>query len=569
MPLPELITTAEQRAADRGGPAPGPPPEIQDAVYAVRGSAAEGEVLTFAGGRPEWKPPLLGSILDATKYLEVGLADNTAAMSAALDDANAAGKPLWVPSRDIVTGPIVKAYAPNILSAGGRIISKAGTTGKQALWSFEGSLAAAVNTTAALAEGDTVVPVPTAGIAAGDTIIIGENTLYDATGLEANRFVGCQARVRSIDSGAQLTVYEPMYRAFANGAKVRKVNALLHPQVHGLRFLNAGAADPANYLGGLWIKYGVAVDVDIETEGMTAGGLRLYSCYDFRARLRATHHVWNQGTGQFGYGMDAIAACTHGRAEVHAQDSAEAFTTNGWDADYGEPLHVSVTGSHHGANQGGFSTHPGGRWINFHNLDVSGAGLGVSLRCRDATVRDSRIVRTTGAGTYGKGIWVFDSADGAVIENNDIAYTGRMGISVNRGLTRGRIVGNRFRELGEGGIVFNDAGVSDWTIERNEFVNVGRAQVGGGNRCIRFVATATDCTVANNHSHDSTGDPNKATKHLCESSAAGSARIKCYGNVAHDGLTLGTAQGTSGITARFNEVKIDAAGAANTAPAYP
>lgn len=53
---PPLIDVAAARGAGRtGGPIP-PTPEILDEVAAVRGSAAEGEVLTFSDGRPVWLP---------------------------------------------------------------------------------------------------------------------------------------------------------------------------------------------------------------------------------------------------------------------------------------------------------------------------------------------------------------------------------------------------------------------------------------------------------------------------------------------------------------------------------
>lgn len=64
MPTPDrppLIDVATGRAAARGGTAPPPTPELQDEVYAVRGSESEGEVLTWASGRPEWKPSAAGS----------------------------------------------------------------------------------------------------------------------------------------------------------------------------------------------------------------------------------------------------------------------------------------------------------------------------------------------------------------------------------------------------------------------------------------------------------------------------------------------------------------------------
>lgn len=54
---PSLIEIALARAARRGGTVTPPAPELTDEVYAVRGSAADGEVLTYVGGRWEGRPP--------------------------------------------------------------------------------------------------------------------------------------------------------------------------------------------------------------------------------------------------------------------------------------------------------------------------------------------------------------------------------------------------------------------------------------------------------------------------------------------------------------------------------
>lgn len=475
---------------------------------------------------PPW--PQGAQVIDSRTRLLPGLEDNTARLSLLLDEAHSTGLPLWLPpGRDIVSKAIAKGYSPWIIGNGARIIAPEGKSAEagapNALWSFAGSTAEIAKTTAEVAEGSKVIPVATAGLRVGDLIKIGEKAPYYTNASEATRYRGQLATVKSIDSGAQLTVCEAAYHSFATASTVWKVTPLLRPRVHDLTFLDPNSASPTDYLGGLAVRYGVDIDLSIGAEANSAGGLILRDCYHGLARFRGKSSVWINANEQFGYGVDLQLANVG--LEVHADCSGggPACTTNGYNEEYGEPIHCDIYARNHGALYGSaLETHAAGRWVRFIEPDVDGCPLnGIITRAPD-----TEIIGGTFRNCGENGAYLNDNCSGTKLRATRIEASALNGVFVQPAAARSGIdlTGVQIKKAGRSGIrtvgALEDSVIKGCTIrayaglsesgerygirfgaactrtyvQENAFAD----PVGGANQCVLWVAASTTCSVERN-----------------------------------------------------------------------
>lgn len=309
-----------------------------------------------------------------------GLGDVTTALSAFYDLCHEQGKVAYLPggTATFESGAIVKSYGLNVaMDPNTTIKAKAGVT--TALWTFEGSLAAAQNLEAEAAEGSNELTVPaTAGMAAGTVLLLGTETLIPEG--QAARYRGQLVEIAEVLSGTKVKLRERLYRTFtshagADKSTVQLVNAITG-SVTGGKFTNPTAANTRFVV----FKHARDVSIDTETDGQLQPGIEVQNVYGFRIRSRSEHGV-HDNTTKFGYAVFAGASSCHGRVVTDAANGNYAFQSSGVNNLPGEPYDILVTGTATNSSRCGFGVHPEGHHIVFADVTASNcveAGVGVA-----------------------------------------------------------------------------------------------------------------------------------------------------------------------------------------------
>lgn len=436
-----------------------------------------------------------------------GSTNDTAAISAAMDAANAAGRALFFPAGDYVCGSITKTYAPRIFAVPGTVTIRAANTSSYT-WTFTGALGSTVALTANVALGASVLTMgTTAGFAAGDLVLVGDDQASYAT--QSTRKRGQLAQVASVDSGTTLTLVESLYAPMltASSAFLAKVTAPDRARISGLRFLNTNAASTGGFLRCTYLR---DVTIDVDGEGSGAAGIQLNHVYDFRVRTTARSYYDNVGSSQFGYGVECAGACAHGQVDVHAVKVRHAFTCGGIDSTTGEPVDIRVTGAAHGTTAQSWDAHAQGSDITFVDCQAYGPkSYGFALRGKRQHIQGGVV-----QGGYG-GAWLFEQpvdnriaglrvSDAAASDAADSSGAGGRGIRVGVATSGLTITGCELNNVARDGILI-EAASSDVTISNNLIRNVGQVAVSGHRSAIHANAALTRARIAGNVVTDNQG----------------------------------------------------------------
>ncbi len=434
-----------------------------------------------------------------------GAADDTAAISAAMDAANSAGQELYFPPGTYRCDAISKSYAPRISARPGTAVIQAINTSSWT-WNFAGSLGSTVALSAnATRNTSTLTVSSTTGLAAGDLILVADDQASYAS--QSTRKQGQIAQIASVDSGTALTLQESLYatKLTASSAFIAKVTAPDRAKVRGLRFLNTNAASTGGFLR---FSYCRDIELDVEGEGSGAAGVRLEHCYDFRVRKIARNY-YDNGTTQFGYGVEAVGACAGGQVEVHAVKVRHAFTCGGIDSTYGEPTSIRITGVAHGCSAQSWDAHAQGSDIVFADcLSFGARSYGFALRGRRQHVLGGIV-----QGGYG-GVWLFESAfdnrvsglrvtDVAASDSLDASGLGGRGLRIQSSAIGLTVTNCEFINVARDGIAIDSTG-TDVSIMNNIFRNSGQSS-GGGRSAIHLAGIVTRGRIVGNSIVDGQG----------------------------------------------------------------
>lgn len=414
-----------------------------------------------------------------------GATDDTAAISAAMDAANAAGIPLYFPrtTTSYLSGQIIKAYAPRILSDGATITV---TSTNNWNWQFQGALGASVALSANVAAGSNTATVASAtGFAVGDLVLVTDDTVvYDPQYTSADagyfRYHGQQVKISAI-AGTTITFEEPvqmLIQSTQNGV-MQKVNPIRDGYILGLQFSGPGGTTTVGFLR---IDYAFKLDIDVEGFQATAAGVYLRSCYDVRLRGRFTDFIYNGALNQFAYGVLLAAACSNIRCEIYCYNGANGLTTTGENSWHGEPVNCSVSGINSGSSTTGFTCHPSGRNITFYNCQVIGArsGNAFELRSPGASIIGGR------AEYCDTGVKIQDAGADITVTGlrlRNITNNGIVSSDPNNALAGVVITECDVAEIGRNFIDFQNA-AQDVVVKNNRAHNVGTLGTAGQNRFI-------------------------------------------------------------------------------------
>ncbi|WP_431863034.1 hypothetical protein [Microbacterium algeriense] len=406
-------------------------------------------------------------------------ADNTAALQAALNAAVELGKPLDLPPGVIKSGT-VQATGPVSIVGKGKGVTKIQHlgTGSAAIVAAGTVVVSAATVTANVAPGATSIVVnSTAGIVAGDLIILRDNYSYTST--DASYKSGEMLRVKSV-AGTTINLHGAVVGSWAaldgvystaNLPLISKINPLRGVTVSDLSLVG----NPTLGTGAIRVDFCDKValtNVDVEQFGGFGIGInnsRDVTVSGYTAR-DLTDDVAN---GLAGYAIYAKGACQNITVNGGSISRVRhGFTTMG--DSYGMPHNVaisSVTLSE--TTAAALDTHAAGEGITFNDNPIMNCFQGITSRARKVVIQGNMIV-----GTYGSHVMTLaeENLRDYVIRNNTIwgSPGGSSAITARNPVIALTIEGNVIIDAGADGIMVNP-GSSTVAIVRNTIRNVGRA----------------------------------------------------------------------------------------------
>lgn len=320
-----------------------------------------------------------------------GVADSTAAFSAAHDAAVAAGSFVYIPPGNYLVGQITKSTSPKWIGAGkgiSKLNMKTGISGQGPWFNFQGSVGASHSLTANTGKNGTSVTLSTANsanYAAGDVVLLGSNALPEASG-RPGEYQGQTVEIDSVNTGTGvLTLREPVVKAYntADSAFVQKITPIVKPTIRGITFYNPNPL--TNAVIQLRILYGREVDTDTQHVQGDSMGIELSNCYRGYVKADCEDLADDLSAYRYGYGIAVASATSHLICVINAKRCRHAFTTVGATSNtivYGEPNNIVVTGIATGCTHAPFDTHPHGHNITFVGCNAIGnRSYGFQLRC--------------------------------------------------------------------------------------------------------------------------------------------------------------------------------------------
>lgn len=407
-------------------------------------------------------------------------ADNTAALQAAVNDAILTGRPVDLPAGEIKTGTVY-VNGPISIDGKGKGVTKLSYTSANAGIALRASGSITPDVTmlsANAARGDNTITVAsTAGLAAGDHIVLHDTASYVST--DASYKSGEQLRVKQIISGTSLAIHGNVRgswgdagRAYTvgNGARISKINF-----VEGVNISNLSIFAPQTQTSGaIRLEYVKTITIDnVEVASGGTLGIFLMTCRDATITNPTIHDLTNDLANGFnGYGITLSQACENVTITGgHSYNVRHGFTTIG--GGYGMPHGVVVMGMTLSECTGNaLDTHAAGDGVLFaNNVIESGVG-GISVRSRDTMVSGNIIRNVTS-----HGIAITEGITGTIdVTNNSICRVtgGNHGIAVREKVDNLRITGNTIEDVGADGI-WIAADSSTVYIANNYIKNIGRS----------------------------------------------------------------------------------------------
>jgi hypothetical protein len=382
-----------------------------------------------------------------------------------------------------------------ILDGGGARLVRSDWTINGAFVRIRGTLASSAKTTLSsnASTGALVLPVAsTTGIAAGDYFLLGSTTPFNSAtlGTPANNNKGEVVHVKSVDSGTQLTVWEPLRDTYLTSATA-SLYAITHTVGGGIRDLRITDSQPDTHkMGFVEVQHARGITVD-GFHARYSGGAALV--LDNVVDSTVTDSSFSEqkddtSNGWFGYGINISNSCEGITVDsCHFERVRHGVTTTGGGGGrMGVARNVVVSNcTARACTAPAFDTHPDGDAVTFVGNTINGCGhAGIQLRspnshaignvitycgtgiqltdgAQGCQVKDNviRHIADTGIGGQGNGIRVagLGSPDHNLIANNTIAATAYAGIhftlpdsgGAGADPQRTRIVGNQIFNSGQ------------------------------------------------------------------------------------------------------------------------
>jgi hypothetical protein len=465
--------------------------------------------------------------------------DDSAVWSAKLDEANAAGLSLFVPSGVYqVNTQITKTYPikmwcipgsvqVNTTFASGHLFESIGSRGGNVLLTANADAGFTNESFTA-----TISCASTASFAVGDYVLVADNSA--TTPAQPTRYSGMQTQVAEVVDATTLRLADPMYKPLttANGAFVSKINSLSGVRISGFEFRHSV---PTNTAGFIRTRY--CSDIDIDFTGHRAGraGVRLDHCYEYRVNTRAfNYYDVNFGSpGQFGYAVESNGACTHGDLTIYAKRVRHASAGSGITGEHGEVVNVRVTGQAHGCTSAAWDHHAQCYDILYDDCQSYGSNGGFVLRGPRQHISGGLSVNDINS------VVAFEQAVdcsilGLTIRN---AYRGIRVVndqSVNAGSGL-QVIGCRIQDTQRMAIKFEFA-ATGVLVKGNSFTNCGTSQEG----TYQQTAIVSDVVLTRSQFEDNTIRDTQATKTTAAGFYFNATCVDTFtkGNTCHNGIPM-------------------------------
>jgi hypothetical protein len=442
--------------------------------------------LTVATG---WSP----DSINVTPSGDTTGARDTAAISAAMDAANTAGKSVFMNAGTFyLNGQILKSYPIKIWAVPGTVTVTRTTDN----WAFRssGSLGSQVALTADAAQGATVISCNTTSFAAGDIVLVGDTTATWSTG-QPTQYQGHQTRVKRVLTASTLELEDGLYAPFTTAASafVAKVTSVAGVMIRGIKF-DCNLAPASNSSGHVWLRYCSDVDVDVEGTRHGHAGVRLHHVLDGRARVkmyRGYDFEDPDGTGiasQFGYGIEVGGACSNILADVHVRRVRHATVMGGVAGEYGEPINVRISGVAVGCSGTSWDVHSAGRNVVFANcMSFGSRSAGFNIRGRNTYIYGGL------SSGDGWGVDVFENGFDSRIEGLVVTNTvSGPGVRIYQGISSVRIDNCFFDGIATSGVKFEEStNFTDIHITGNKFRRIGTLGTAGDRSAVNVGSTGT------------------------------------------------------------------------------
>jgi len=381
--------------------------------------------------------------------------DGTQAILDAIDAAkdNGAGT-VWFPAGwDLYFEANLLVDAPYIRFEGGpgvRLLQ-----GGDFSVQFFGAQGSGTSLSANAVKGDRVISVTTTGFSAGDWVEISSNAAWPlVTGASV---YGEIARIKSIDSGSQLTLHSPLRSGPYNTADTAKIykNTMLEGSGIGSNIeivnptpgtLTSPAVNARWLFNSQW---------DMTARSIDGSGLALNGCVGAFGIVRAYDLTDDTANNRFGYGVNFVnATCDIDGLWIYAEKCRHGATTGISSVGKGVPRNITYRGVAKDCSAAGWDTHAEGEHITYAGKvvsdsgDLSAQGFGVQVRapnCRISAVTEITGLRThgirikydptAGSGENGincqidDGVWIHDLA---VASANGIHNSGASGVRIGK-----------------------------------------------------------------------------------------------------------------------------------------
>jgi len=200
-----------------------------------------------------------------------GMTDDTAAIQAAINAS--AGKRLFFPAGTyrLSSGLTVSSAVALVLAPDATLdysgVSVGTSLGDRVALTFSGAVGPDLDVTANIAARSTAISLTsTSGLVANDWIMVRSNDPYAPGGDPFQGTLGHIARIRTVNSGTQITTWEPSPFAYTESLNLRitKVTMLERASIKGGRFLWGGVGSAQSGVRFTYCDTPVCRDVSIE-----------------------------------------------------------------------------------------------------------------------------------------------------------------------------------------------------------------------------------------------------------------------------------------------------------------
>lgn len=344
---------------------------------------------------------------------------------------------------------------------------------------------------------NTLTLTSTTGLAAGDTLLLGS----DATiGGSATSFIGEYVRVKSVDSGTQVTIHGAVcdsYTTAANAA-VWKPTFLTNVGLADLTIVNPNPDTTTTQITRFRTCRNVRIS-NVEVIGADGPGIAVTHCLDAVIEgVSVRDSQDSDASSRYGYGVMVEGACEGVTvANSHFVRVRHGVTTTSFANQCGQPRRIAVVGcTATETTKAAFDTHAAGRDILFSGCVADGTGgEGFQIRSNATRVIGCTVTHSRGAAMYLAGV-VGSPLVGVALLSNVIRVSSNHGIKAT--LVDGLVIaGNDINGTAFNGV--DIAGNADRVcIERNRIFNAGRDGSAGQGIQFQNVSTGAGHIVTRN-----------------------------------------------------------------------